>query len=239
MPRRHSGPIAVMLATFVLAALLAAAPARAQTASAPAPSGGLEAPIGKVLSVSGAVTIEHAVAVVLQANLPGGVTQAKVGDFVFRGDVVQTGADGKLALTFSDASTFNLSSNGRMVLDNFVFDPNGQSNSSLMSLTKGSLTFVSGAVAKTGDMRVDTPVGTMGIRGTTPRIDIAEDGSVKFSTLVEGKKDTAVVAPAGNKPKVVPRQRQASNPRPSNMSPEQAAIYNRLLQFDTKICRNC
>ena len=239
MPRRQSGPIAVMLATFVLAALLVAAPALAQTASAPAPSGGLEAPIGKVLSVSGPATIEHAVAVVLQANLPGGVTQAKVGDFVFRGDVVQTGADGKLALTFSDGSAFNLSNNGRMVLDSFVFDPNSQSNSSLMSLTKGSLTFVSGAVAKTGDMRVDTPVGTMGIRGTTPRIDIAEDGSVKFSTLVEGKKDTAVVAPAGNKPKVVPRQRQASNPRPSNMSPEQAAIYNRLLQFDTKICRNC
>jgi len=228
-----------MLATFVLAALLAAAPARAQTASTPAPSGGLEAPIGKVQSVSGAVTIEHAVAVILQANLPGGVTQAKTGDFVFRGDVVETRADGKLSLIFSDGSAFNLSSNGRMVLDNFVFDPNGQSNSSLMSLTKGSLTFVSGAVAKTGDMRVDTPVGTMGIRGTTPRIDIAEDGSVKFSTLVEGKKDTAVVAPAVNKPKVVPRQRQASNPRPSNMSPEQAATYNRLLQFDAKICRNC
>ena len=130
MPRRHSGPIAVMLAAFGLAALLAAAPALAQTASTPAPSGGLEAPIGKVLSVSGAVTIEHAVAVILQANLPGGVTQAKTGDFVFRGDMVQTRADGKLSLIFSDGSAFNLSNNGRMVLDSFVFDPNSQSNSS-------------------------------------------------------------------------------------------------------------
>jgi hypothetical protein len=28
-------------------------------------------------------------------------------------------------------------------------------------------------------------LGTMGIRGTAPRVEIMEDGSVKFSTLVE------------------------------------------------------
>jgi hypothetical protein len=37
----------------------------------------------------------------------------------------------------------------------------------------------------TGDMKIDTPLGTMGIRGTAPRVEIMEDGSVKFSTLVE------------------------------------------------------
>jgi hypothetical protein len=238
---REIGPIAVMRATLVLAALLVAVPALAQPAFAPAPAGGLEAPIGKILSVSGVVTIEHAVAVVLQANLPGGTSQAKTGDFVFQGDVVQTGVDGKLALAFGDGSAFNLSSNGRLVLDSFIYDPNSKStsNSSLISLTKGSVTFVSGAIARTGDMRVDTPVGTMGIRGTTPRIDIAPDGSVKFSTLVEGKKDTSVIAPAGSQPNITPRRRQAAAPRPTNMSPEQAATYNRLLRFDTKICGNC
>lgn len=235
MPRRQIGPIALMLATLLLAVLRVGAPALAQ----PAPAGGLEAPIGKVLSVSGGATIEHTVAVVLQANLAGATTQAKVGDFVFLGDVVRTEADGKLSLTFSDGSAFNLSNSARMVLDRFVYDPNGHANASLMSLTKGSLTFVSGSVAKTGDMKVDTPVGTMGIRGTTPRIDVAPDGSVKFSTLVEGKKDTAAAAPAGNKPKVVPRRRQALAPRPTDMSPEQATSYNRLLRFDTKICRDC
>jgi hypothetical protein len=29
----------------------------------------------------------------------------------------------------------------------------------------------------------------MGIRGTTPRVEIAEDGSVKFSTLIEESRD--------------------------------------------------
>jgi hypothetical protein len=36
-------------------------------------------------------------------------------------------------------------------------------------------------------MKVDTPIGTMGIRGTTPRVEILNDGSVRFSTLIEEK----------------------------------------------------
>jgi hypothetical protein len=36
-------------------------------------------------------------------------------------------------------------------------------------------------------MKVDTPVGTVGIRGTAPRIEIQDDGTVKFSTLIEQK----------------------------------------------------
>jgi hypothetical protein len=34
-------------------------------------------------------------------------------------------------------------------------------------------------------MKIDTPVATMGIRGTTPHVEISEDGTVKFSTLIE------------------------------------------------------
>ena len=46
-------------------------------------------------------------------------------------------------------------------------------------------------------MKVNTPVATMGIRGTTPRVEIADDGSVKFSTLIEEGKGQAnrAVAP--------------------------------------------
>jgi hypothetical protein len=47
------------------------------------------------------------------------------------------------------------------------------------------MTFVAGSIAKSGDMKVDTPVATMGIRGTTPHVEISNDGTVKFSTLIE------------------------------------------------------
>lgn len=158
--------------------------ASAQSAASPAEKT-VSAPIGKVVSVSGSVTIEHVNAAVVQANLGGQLPRTKAEDPVFLGDIVQSGADGKVAIVFTDGTTFNLSSNARMVLNEFVYDPKGQSNSTLFSLTKGTFTFVAGQVAKTGNMKVDTPVATMGIRGTTPRVEIAGDGTVKFSTLIE------------------------------------------------------
>ena len=153
------------------------------------PRGGLDAsPIGKVEKATGTARIEHSAVVVVQANLPtSGIGQAKVGDLVYRGDVIQTGADGGLGVIFADGTAFNVSSNARMEVNEFVYDPKGNSNSTLLSLTKGTFTFISGNIAHSGDMKIDTPIGTMGIRGTAPRVEILPDGSVKFSTLIEQK----------------------------------------------------
>jgi hypothetical protein len=144
-------------------------------------------PIGKILSATGAIHIEHPAAILVGANLTTNTGQTKVGDFVYRGDIIQTGSDGKLGVAFADGSSFTVSPNARMEVNDFVYDPKGHSNESLMSLTKGTFTFIAGEVAHTGDMQVKTPVGTMGIRGTAPRVQILNDGSVKFSTLIEEK----------------------------------------------------
>jgi fibronectin-binding autotransporter adhesin len=72
-----------------------------------------------------------------------------------------------------------------------VYDPNGSNNSSLLSLVAGTITFVAGETAKHGDMKVDTPVATMGIRGTAVlvQIDFTVPGQgapdAKFQVLVE------------------------------------------------------
>jgi hypothetical protein len=181
-------------------------PARAQSAT-PAVQAGTSKPIGKVVTVIGSATIEHVNAVVVQANVASQPEQTKVGDPVYLGDVVQTAADGRISITFTDGTAFNLSSNARMALNDFVYDPNGTSNSTFFSLTKGTFTFVAGKVAKTGDMKIDTPIATVGIRGTTPHIEIADDGTVKFSTLIEEGKSKVtekLAAPAVQKPEQKP-----------------------------------
>ena len=119
-------------------------------------------------------------AIIIQASVAGQLGQAKVGDLVYQGDVVATGADGRLGISFTDGTSFNLSSNARMALSEFVYEPNGTSNSTLFNLTKGTFTFVAGKVAKTGDMKIETPVATMGIRGTKPHVEISDDGTVRF-----------------------------------------------------------
>src|SRR3954468_12684236 len=180
----------VVLTAFVLAAGPWLLPAQAQTdAAKPAVSDVASKPIGKVVASTGSVTIEHVNAVLVQANVPSQAGQTKVGDLVYQGDVVRTGADGRVGINFTDGTSFNLSHNANMALNEFVYDPNGKSNSTLFNLTKGTFTFVAGKIAKTGDMKIDTPVATMGIRGTTPHVEISDDGSVKFSTLLEEGKN--------------------------------------------------
>jgi len=153
----------------------------------PAPIADVKA-VGKVMTAAGTVHIEHVTAVVVQANLPtSGAGDAKVGDLVYRGDMIETGKDGALGITFVDGSSFNVSRDARMEVNEFVYDPSSNSNSTLISLTKGTFDFIAGKIAKTGDMKVDTPVGVVGIRGTAPRIEIFGDGSVKFTTMIEKK----------------------------------------------------
>ncbi|WP_211910890.1 M10 family metallopeptidase C-terminal domain-containing protein [Tardiphaga alba] len=138
--------------------------------------------IGTVSKLAGSATaIRNGVSVTLN-----------VGDPVQKGDVVQAGADSSLTLTFIDGTVFGLSANARMVLNEMVYDPAGSSNSSLLSLIQGTITFVAGETAKNGDMRVDTPVATMGIRGTAVLVEIGfevpgQGGAppVKFQVLVE------------------------------------------------------
>ena len=75
------------------------------------------------------------------------------GDNVEKGDVVQSGSESTLGITFIDGTVFGLSSNARMVLNEMVYDPNGSNNSSLLSLVAGTITFVAGETAKHGDMK--------------------------------------------------------------------------------------
>ena len=138
--------------------------------------------IGHVTKLAGnATAIRNGVSIILNQ-----------GDNVNKGDVVQSGSDSTLGITFIDGTVFGLASNAKMVLNEMIYDPNGSDNKSLLSLVQGTISFVAGATAKKGDMKVDTPVATMGIRGTAVLVEIdfevpAQGGAppAKFQVLVE------------------------------------------------------
>ena len=85
---------ALLLGLTLSASSFLASMAWAQTGSPQAAAGQVQ-PIGKIESASGSVTVTHADGVVLQANVGpnGGLGQAKVGDLVYRGDLVETGTN--------------------------------------------------------------------------------------------------------------------------------------------------
>lgn len=211
-----------VIATFVAGIYLAAAGFFQSTAFGQS----VEA-IGKVLTAIGTVTVQHTNAVILQANVSSGdVGQLKVGDQVYQGDIIKTGADGAAGIVFTDGTTFDISKNANMELNDFVYDPKSKSNSTLINLKSGAFTFLAGSIAKTGNMRIETPVGTMGIRGTAPHVEILPDGTVKFTTLIEeNKKKNA--------------QKQPSSPQRQAQDDPAKQRADRELKMKLNICRGC
>ena len=130
--------------------------------------------IGHVVTMTGSASIVR-----------NGVTIAvNNGDNVYQNDVVQTGSGSTLGLVLDDGTTFNLSANARLMLNDLVYDASSTSNSALFTLVQGAASFVAGQVAKTGDMKVATPVASIGIRGTMVILNAsATDGTVSISVV--------------------------------------------------------
>jgi FecR-like protein len=141
-------------------------------------------PIGKVSSVIGQVWLKHNSAI-----HPAFITTSKaikIGDFIYIGDVIKLDFDARLNLAFVDMTTLTLERGAVMEINEFIYNPHGHKNESLMSLSQGTFNFIVGKIGHTGNMKVHTPVGTISVRGA-PRVEILPDGDVKFSTMIEKK----------------------------------------------------
>ena len=132
------------LAVVVVAAL-GGAPAVAQEA-------------GHVKVAKGSVQIERA----------GQKVPAPVGAVVQAGDVVTTGGDGSVGITFLDNSLLSAGPHSVLAIDRFAFDSTTHQGYFESSLKKGTLAVVSGKLAKQSPdaMKVKTPAAVLGVRGT-------------------------------------------------------------------------
>jgi hypothetical protein len=153
--------------------------AGAAHAQAPAPSPppgaaadrsgqGIGQGIGQVATLQGSATVTraNAAAIALQIN-----------DLIFKNDTLRTGPNSALGVTFDDETTFSLSANTRIVVDEFVYQDGGTANAAVVTVALGTAAFVASKVAKTGDMKIATPTATMGIRGTTGVVDVPGEGA--------------------------------------------------------------
>lgn len=98
-------------------------------------------------------------------------------DPVYKNDVLQTNVDGTLGITFDDETTFTLKPNTRLAVDEFVYQEGGTDNAAVFNVARGTAAFVAAEVAHTGNMKIDTPTSTLGIRGTTGLVEVPEGGA--------------------------------------------------------------
>ena len=134
--------------------------------------------IGEVSSISGTVKA---------TRLDGNIFELNTGDPVFQGDTIETQGSGAVGLVFLDKTTLSLSDGGKMVLDELVYDPATGTGSMGINMVEGAFSFISGEIAKTGPdaMQIETPVVTMGIRGTTVAGKAAIEGNENAFTLLQ------------------------------------------------------
>lgn len=131
-------------------------------------------------------TVETSEGSVWAVRADGTRVELQSGDPVFQGDQIGTGGQGAIGVEFNDGSTFSLGASGGMTIDEMIYNPATQEGSSFFSVAQGAFSFVSGAISKTtpDGMIVQTPVATIGVRGTKVVGEAGPEGSENSFTLM-------------------------------------------------------
>lgn len=130
-----------------------------------AASGPVQASEAGAADVVGRIKTLAGSAVVVTGNTE---TAAAVGGPIRLNDRIVTGPDGAAGITFVDATRVSVGPDTDFLIDEYVYDPTGGELSFVSSVSQGTLQFVSGGIAtlRPDAVSVNTPSGTIGIRGT-------------------------------------------------------------------------
>ena len=136
-----------------------AAPVTAHAQSSPQQAGVAAAVRGEVLLAAATAGLDRDV---VGRNVASG-------DEIFLGDMIESGPNSGLQIMLLDETIFTIGPSAAMTIDTFVYDPATGAGEVTTQVLKGAFRFVSGKVAKNepSKMNVKTPVGTIGIRGTS------------------------------------------------------------------------
>lgn len=136
-------------------------------AGAGVPSAAEIPPIAQIKKVAGQATVVRS----------GERRPAKIGDMLFVKDVIETGSDGGIGITFIDNTVFSAGPKSQIALDEFQFDSNDFRGAMLADMRQGTLAVVSGDIARStpGAMKLRTPTAILGVRGTTFAVQVYGD----------------------------------------------------------------
>lgn len=114
------------------------------------------------------------------ANITRGekVLQAAAGTKLHAGDTLTTGTDGSLGIILRDNSLLSLGPGTHFVVKNFQFSPSQGKIGLLARISKGTMAYISGLIGKISpqSVRFETPVASIGIRGTYFAVKVEEPG---------------------------------------------------------------
>lgn len=80
---------------------------------------------------------------------------------------IQTATGGSVQLLFLDKTSMTIGPNSDLTIDEYVYDPTGNTGKIAATLGKGALRFVGGQISHNGDAEIRTANAVIGIRGGT------------------------------------------------------------------------
>jgi hypothetical protein len=89
----------------------------------------------------------------------------RIGIDVQANELVTTNGNDRAHLVFLDGSSLTVGPNARLTIDKFVYDPNTKTGELAVTASQGVLRLVGGKISKTNAITINTPSGTIGIRG--------------------------------------------------------------------------
>ncbi len=105
------------------------------------------------------------------------------GASVHQNEVIQTNAGGSTMLQFKDSTILAIGPNASVKLDRFVYNPDATARQAVISLTRGSFRWVTGA-SNPNAFRITTPHATIGIRGTI--VEFGVTAAITSINLIQG-----------------------------------------------------
>ena len=89
-----------------------------------------------------------------------------------------TTSKAKLNLTFEDNTKVAMTQQSKLVIDDFVYDPNSGTGTLAMNVAMGTVRYASGAISKNSreNVRLRTPTATISVRGTDFTMTVDEIG---------------------------------------------------------------
>ena len=84
------------------------------------------------------------------------------------GDQLVTGPKGAMGVILRDDTVLSLGPSSHTRIEKFAFDPAQGKLGMVLRVTRGVIEYLSGKISKLapGSVRIETPVATLGIRGT-------------------------------------------------------------------------
>jgi hypothetical protein len=98
----------------------------------------------------------------------GTATKIQPGTPIRMGDTLKTSAGSSLGITFKDNTVMSFGPDTEVTVDEYLYDPGKGDLKLNASVSKGTLEYFSGVIAKLKPqaVAVKTPTGTIGVRGT-------------------------------------------------------------------------